>query len=184
MLTQADQALGTEPAMNSAVLARNAFRRAAIRKRRRTELLAGGTLVLLVAACLIGYKQFNQSQEKKQVALQIKIQNELADLKAETEYTLALIQSVNQRAQNRKQLTALRQRLASITAQSAETENTDERLASELYQKAQDLSARADSCHAVKALYQQILQTFPNSSYTQEAKEKLTQLDCNNGIHL
>jgi len=184
MLTQADQAFGMESSMDSAALAKTARQRAAVRKRRRAELLAGGTLVCLLAVFLFGYIQFHQYQEEKQIALQIEIEKELADLKADTEQTLALIQSVNQRTQRRKQLAALQNRLASLTAETERIDTQDEQLAGKLYQKAQALSGRANSCNAVKTLYQQIIQTFPNSSYTTSAKEKLAQLDCLNGIHL
>ena len=184
ILTQADEALGTESAIDSAALAQTARQRAAIRKRRRTELLAGGLFALLVGAFLLGYPQYNKYQEKKQIALQMEMQKELAALKAETEQTLALIQSVNQRAQKRKQLAALQQRLASLTAQADSTDRQDEELAGKLYYKAQALSDKSDSCNAVKTLYQQIIQTFPNSSYTSTVKEKLAQLDCLNGMKL
>jgi TolA-binding protein len=184
LLAGADQAFGTQSAMDSAVLVQNAQRRAAIRQRRRAEWLAGGTLAILLAVCLLGYVPFRRYQEKKQIARQIEIQKELDDLRTQAQQTLALIQSVNERTRTRKQLTSLQQRLASIAAQSAETENTDDQLASQLYQKAQMLAAQADSCSAVKALYQQIIRTFPNSSYTHEAKTKVTQLDCPNGVHL
>ena len=184
MLTQADQAFRTECGADSTTLAQTARHRVAIRKRRRAEWLTGGTLILLLAVCLLGYTQFKQYQAKKQIALQIQIKKELDDLKAETDYTLALIKSINQRTQQRKQLAALRQRLASITAQTDNTQTEDEKLASALYQKAETLSTRANSCNAVKTLYQQIIQTFPNSSYTNPAREKLAQLDCLNGIHL
>lgn len=184
LLERTDQAFGTESTADSAGLAQTARLRAAIRKKRRTELLAGGTFVLLVAGFLLGYPQYSRYREKKQIALQREIQNELAALKAETEQTLALIQSVNRRTQKRRQLAQLQQRLASLAEVTEDTESVDDQLAGELYQKAQSLSAQADSCSAVKILYQQIIRTFPNSSYTQDAKAKMTQLDCPNGIHL
>ena len=79
LLTQADQALGTESAIDPAALVQSAQQRIAIRKRRRAELLAGGTLVLLLAFCLFGYTRYNRYQEQKQLALQSKIEKELAD---------------------------------------------------------------------------------------------------------
>lgn len=184
LLTRADQALWTDSPADSAALIHHVQQRVAIHKRRRAELLAGGTLVLLLAACLVGYTQFNRYQEKKQVVLQAEVQNELTALKAETEQTLALIKSVNQRSRQRKQLTALQRRLASLTAERNDADMQDEQLAGKLYFKAQTLSKQTDSCNTVKSLYQQIIQTFPNSSYTPEAKEELAQLDCSNGIHL
>jgi TolA-binding protein len=184
LLTGADQACRTESSTDSAAMVKSIRRQYAIRMRHRTEWLAAGTLGLLAAAWLAGYNQYSHRQEQKQIALQTEIQKKIADLKAEAEQTLTLIKSANQQTQKRKQLAQLQQRLASITAQSARTENTDEQLAGELYQMAQSLSAQADSCSAVKILYQQIIRTFPNSSYTQDAKAKMTQLDCPNGIHL
>lgn len=184
LLTGADRAFAADSRADPASLALSVQRRVVIRKKRRNKLLAGGIVVLLVAGFLLGYPQYNRYREKKQIALQMEIQNELAALKAETEQTLALIQSVNQRTERRKQLAALQQRLASLAAEAAEPESQDEQLAGQLYQKAQSLSAQADSCNAVKALYQQIIRTFPDSSYTNQAKQELSQLECLNGTHL
>ena len=184
VLTQADQAFGTELTSDSATLAQHARQRAAAGQRRRVELLGSGMLVILLAAGLIGYTQYNRYRETRRLALRQETQKELAALKAEAQYTLALIQSVNQRTERRKQLAALRQRLASLAAETESIEIQDEQLAGKLYQKAQALSTQSDSCNAVKTLYQQIIQTFPNSSYTNQAKQKLSQLDCRNGTHL
>lgn len=182
ILQQVDQQAFTASELNPTAIAHSAREQYTLGKKRRIELLVGGGFVLVLMMSLLGYHQYDQYQQK-QIALNEQAQKELAALKVETQHTLALIQYAKDRTQRHKNITKLRQKLASMTPHSkTEKPDKNEQLAASLYQKAQTLSTKTNSCSAVKMLYQQIIRTFPKTKYSRSAKEKLAQLNCLNGI--
>lgn len=177
LLHQTDQTLRPTALQDPSDLASRARRQAARQTRRRATLLCSATGLLLLTAVLTGIT--HRRHEQQRLAFEADMQTQLAQLQTEARQTLALIQQANEQLKLQQKNAELQTLLASIETRAQQMQSRTEQLAAQLYEKAQTLSQEENTESVVCDLYQRIVQTFPETSYSALAQQALAQLDCN-----
>ena len=180
LLKQADDTLMSPSAVNPADLSIRARRRAAMQSRRRTAIAGTVTALLILAACLVGYNQHQQKIQQR-IAMETQLQQDLAQLKADTAATLAEIKALNKEYKTQVTIADMKVRLETIRSRIESMENQSEQLAARLYNRAQSLSNQENTCTIARDLYLRIVETFPKTTYYDLAQQQLAQLNCFNG---
>ncbi|HNS20039.1 MAG TPA: hypothetical protein PKH24_06045 [Sedimentisphaerales bacterium] len=177
LLQRADEIAGNP--VFSTVSAVRIRRRLQRRRVFRTAVpLAAAAAVTIAIALLTRSGQVETPQQQPQPQQQIaSLQEQVNQLKAQTDATLKLVQEVLERDRQQQRLDALEAELASIPDPVRRMEQQVDRSAFLLVYQADRLYKELNQTESAVAAYKEVIQLFPTNQWADVARERLSQIE-------
>jgi len=177
LLQRADEVAGNP--VFSTVSATRIRRRLQRRRVFRTAVpLAAAAVVTITAAMLTRSGQVETLPQQPQPQQQIaSLQEQVNQLKAQTDATLKLVQEVLERDRQQQRLDALEAELASIPDPVRRMEQQVDRSAFLLVYQADRLYKELNQTESAVAAYKEVIQLFPTNQWADVARERLSQIE-------
>jgi len=177
LLHKADEIAGNP--VFSPVSAARIRRRLQQRRVFRTAVpLAAAAVVTITIAMLTRSGQVQTPPQQPQPQQQIaSLQEQVNQLKAQTDATLKLVQEVLERDRQQRRLAALEAELASIPDPVRRMEQQVDRSAFLLVYQADRLYKELNQTESAVAAYKEVIQLFPTNQWADVARERLSQIE-------
>ncbi len=173
LLRQADEAAGAS-AFDPVTVAR-------VRQRvRRRRLLRAGipaaAVVLVTTGLWVTCMRTAKPQPQPQPQRMASLEEQVRQLRAQTDATLKLVQEVLQRDRQDRRLAALEAELASIPDPLQEIDRQVDKTAFILLYQADRLYHELNQTESAVRAYQEIIQLFPENQWADVARERLSRI--------
>lgn len=144
----------------------------------RTAVPLAAAAVLTIAIAMLSYPRQAQTPLRQPQPQQIaSLEDQVKQLKAQTDATLKLVQEVLERDRQERRLAALEAELASIPDPVRQMEQQVDRSAFLLLYQADRLYKELNQTESAVATYKEVIRLFPENQWANVARERLSQIE-------
>ncbi len=176
LLQRADTA-GGNPVFSTVSVVRIRRRLRERRIIRTTVPLTAAAVVALAVAILTNSRQTQIPLPEPQPERIASIEEQVKQLKAQTDATLKLVQEVLEKDRQRERLAALEAELAGIPDPVRQMEERVDKAAFVLLYQADRLYKELNQTESAVAAYKEVIQLFPTNQWADVARERLDQIE-------